>query len=246
MEIIVLIIIISFLAIILFIALKKLISTITEDSKNYYLKKIQDYDEQIYEKEKQLQSLEPKTEEEVKIREKEIKSTSFDKSFLDVLNQTEYETVNVLKIANKVDEIFNIDEEKIIKDFVSKHAVDENYKILEAIEDKFSPNLIYKLKMLNTESQIKEISKLLNDEEYEIFNSYLERKKFNLDKFLLELSLLLERTKPHIEVITGNHNKNYDYLSKYIKTTYSEDIYKGIIIKYQNQIYDYSIDERDV
>lgn len=246
MEIIVLIIIISFLAIILFIALKKLISTITEDSKNYYLKKIQDYDEQIYEKEKQLQSLEPKTEEEVKIREKEIKSTSFDKSFLDVLNQTEYETVNVLKIANKVDEIFNIDEEKIIKDFVSKHAVDENYKILEAIEDKFSPNLIYKLKMLNTESQIKEISKMLNDEEYEIFNSYLERKKFNLDKFLLELSLLLERTKPHIEVITGNHNKNYDYLSKYIKTTYSEDIYKGIIIKYQNQIYDYSIDERDV
>lgn len=246
MEIIVLIIIISFLAIILFIALKKLIATITEDSKNYYLKKIQDYDEKIYEKEKQLQSLETKNEEEVKIREKEIVNKSFDKNFLDVLNQTEYETVNALKIANKVDEIFNINEEKIIKDFVSKITVDENYFLLESIEDKFSPNLIYKLKMLNTDSQIKEISKMLSDEEYEIFNSYLERKKFNLDKFLLELSLLLERTKPHIEVITGNHNKNYDYLSKYIKTTYSEDIYKGIIIKYQNKIYDYSIDERDV
>ena len=42
-----------------------------------------------------------------------------------------------------------------------------------------------------------------------------------------------------------NHD-NYDYLSKYVKTVYSKDIYKGIRIVYRNKIYDYSLNERNV
>ena len=47
-------------------------------------------------------------------------------------------------------------------------------------------------------------------------------------------------------VYVGDKSENYDYLSKYIKTIYSADIYKGIKIKYQNKIYDYSLNERNV
>ena len=100
--------------------------------------------------------------------------------------------------------------------------------------------------MLNREGQINAISKILTDKEYEVFNSYITTRKFKLDKFLLDLDSVVKNNHPEIEVIVGNHSKNYDYLSPYIKTTYSDDIYKGMIIKYQDRIYDYSINERDV
>lgn len=247
MEVIILVIIISLLAVILFFALRKLIDGITADSKEYYFKKMQDYDAEILEKEKKLSSIViPNEEEKVKNKERVIERNSVDQKLINVMNSTDYEMVNALKVANKVDEIFNIDEEKILKEFISKTKVNEDYKIYQKLQDRFSPNLIYKLKMLNRDSQIKEISKLISKEELEVFESYINRKKFKLEKFLLDLDLLIENNLPKIEVIVGNKTKNYDYLNPYIKTTYSDDIYKGMIIKYQDRIYDYSINERDV
>ena len=248
MEIIVLIIIISLLAVILFMALKKLIESVTDEAGKYYFKKVQDYDAKLLEKEKELAALEKnqKEEENIKNNERIIETSSIDKDFLNVINTTDYETINALKIANKVDEIFQIDEEKIIKKFLQNIHVNEDYKTYEMLQARFSPNLIYKLKMLNTDAQINAISKMLSDEEYEVFNSYVKSRKFKLEKFLLDLDLLIENNVPFVEIIVGNHAKNYNYLSPYIKTTYSDDIYKGMIIKYQDRIYDYSINERDV
>ena len=247
MEIIVLIVIISLLALILFFALKKLIENITSDSKEYYFKKMQDYDAKILEKEQHLSSLSTETKEEiVKDKERVIEKNSVAHGLLKVMNGTDYETVNALKIANRVDEIFQIDEEKILIDFLSNVKINENYKTYQMLQDRFSPNFIYKLKCLNSKAQIKVISGLISDEEYEVFNAYLKARKFKLEKFLLDLDLLIENNLPKIEVIVGSHKKNYDYLSPYIKTTYSDDIYKGMIIKYQDRIYDYSINERDV
>ena len=248
MEIIVLIIIISLLALILFLALKKLIENITSDSKEYYFKKMQDYDAKILEKEEKLSSLTPLEKEEI-VKDKEervIQSASVDRELLSVINSTDYETANALKIANRVDEIFKIDEEKILKEFISKIKVNENYKTYQMLQDRFSPNFIYKLKLLNPSSQVKVISEMISDEEYEVFNAYVTTRKFRLEKFLLDLDLLIENNIPKIEVIVGTKTKNYDYLSPNIKTTYSDDIYKGMIIKYQDRIYDYSINERDV
>ena len=249
MEVVVLIIIVSLLTVVLFFALKKLIDSITNDSKEYYFRKVQDYDQKILEKENKLSSLEPdeiKTNNSVDENEKEIRNIVLDKGFLDVVNNTDYETTNALKIANRVDEIFQIDEEKIIKDFISNCKYNKNYTTYESLQARFSPNLIYKLRMLNRDGQITAISKIISDEEYEVFDAYIKSHKFKLDKFLLDLDSVIKNNKPEIEVIVGNHSKNYDYLSPYIKTTFSEDVYKGIIIKYQDRIYDYSINERDV
>ena len=245
MEIIVLIIIIGLLSIIMFLSLKKLIESINKESQSYYLKNMQELDSKIDEKNKKLlEKSEEKKEEENKKDVKEV--NLLDKDLLDIYNNTDYENENALKVASKVDEIFNIDEEKVLKDFIKNISIDENNKIYQSILDRFSPNLIYKLKMLNKESQVNEISKMLSDEEYNVFHDYIETHKFRLNKFLLDLNLIIERTNPVIEVLTGNKNKNYNYISSYIKTIYSEDIYKGIIIKYQDKIYDYSINERDV
>lgn len=245
MEIIVLIIIIGILSIIMFLSLKKLIESINKESQSYYLKNMQELDSKIDEKNKKL--LEKSKEEKEEENKKDVKEVNLlDKDLLDIYNNTDYEKENALKVASKVDEIFNIDEEKVLKDFIKNISIDENNKIYQSILDRFSPNLIYKLKMLNKESQVNEISKMLSDEEYNVFHDYIETHKFNLNRFLLDLNLIIERTNPVIEVLTGNKNKNYNYISSYIKTIYSDDIYKGIIIKYQDKIYDYSINERDV
>ena len=245
MEIIVLIIIICVLSIVMFLSLKKLIESINKESQNYYFKNMQEMDSKIDEKNKKLLE---KYEEKIDVENKKdvIEEKSLDKELLDIYNHTDYEKENALKVANKVEEIFNIDEEKVLKNFIKNISIDENNKIYQSILDRFSPNLIYKLKMLNKESQINEISKMLSDEEYNVFHDYIETHKFRLNKFLLDLNLIIERTNPVIEVLTGNKNKNYNYISPYIKTIYSDDVYKGIIIKYQDKIYDYSINERDV
>ena len=249
MEVVVLIIIISLLTLVLFLALKKLIDNLTNDSKEYYFKKVQDYDDKLFAKEKELNELEPsQTNEPLSEENKERESRNYeiDRGFLATVSNTDYETKNALKIANRVDEIFQIDEEKIIEDFLAKCRFNENYKIYEQLQARFSPNLIYKLKMLNRDGQITAISKIITDKEFEVFNAYVTTRKFKLEKFLLDLDSVVKNNEPEIEVIVGNHSKNYDYLSPYIKTTYSEDVYKGIIIKYQDRIYDYSINERDV
>lgn len=246
MEIVLLLILTGLLSVIMFFSLKKLIESLNKDSQKYYFKTMQALDKKIEEKNKEtnveIKNKEFYEEDKKKVEEKE----GIDKSLLDIYNNADYENENALKIANKVDAIFKIDEDKIISDFVKNNIVNENYKYYQSIYDRFSPNLIYKLKMLDKENQINEISKMLNEEEYKVFDDYLKSHKFKLNRFLLDFELNIEKTNPVIEVITGDKSKNYNHINPYVKTSYSDDIYKGIIIKYQDRIYDYSINERDV
>ncbi len=246
MEIVLLLILTGLLSVIMFFSLKKLIESLNKDSQKYYFKTMQALDKKIEEKNKEYSNEIINNEENEEDKKKVEKSFAIDKTLLDIYNNADYENENALKIANKVDQIFKVDEDKIISDFVKNNEVDENYKYYQSIYDRFSPNLIYKLKMLDKDNQIKEISKMLSDEEYKVFYDYVKTHKFKLNKFLLDFELNIEKTNPVIEVITGDKSKNYNHINPYIKTSYSDDIYKGIIIKYQDRIYDYSINERDV
>ena len=246
MEIVLLLILTGLLSVIMFFSLKKLIESLNKDSQKYYFKTMQALDKKIEEKNKETNEEKINNEFYEEDKKKVEVKEGIDKSLLDIYNNADYENGNALKIANKVDAIFKIDEDKIISDFVKNNTVDENYKYYQSIYDRFSPNLIYKLKMLNKDNQINEISKMLNEDEYKVFYDYLTHHKFKLNRFLLDFELNIEKTNPVIEVITGDKNKNYNHINPYVKTSYSDDIYKGIIIKYQDRIYDYSINERDV
>ena len=246
MEIVLLLILTGLLSVIMFFSLKKLIESLNKDSQKYYFKTMQALDKKIEEKNKETNEEKINNEFYEEDKKKVEVKEGIDKSLLDIYNNADYENENALKIANKVDAIFKIDEDKIISDFVKNNTVNENYKYYQSIYDRFSPNLIYKLKMLDKENQINEISKMLNEEEYKVFYDYLKSHKFKLNRFLLDFELNIEKTNPVIEVITGDKNKNYNHINPYVKTSYSDDIYKGIIIKYQDRIYDYSINERDV
>lgn len=246
MEIVLLLILTGLLSVIMFFSLKKLIESLNKDSQKYYFKTMQALDKKIEEKNKETNEEKINNEFYEEDKKKVEVKEGIDKSLLDIYNNADYENGNALKIANKVDAIFKIDEDKIISDFVKNNTVDDNYKYYQSIYDRFSPNLIYKLKMLNKDNQINEISKMLNEDEYKVFYDYLKHHNFKLNRFLLDFELNIEKTNPVIEVITGDKNKNYNHINPYVKTSYSDDIYKGIIIKYQDRIYDYSINERDV
>ena len=115
------------------------------------------------------------------------------------------------------------------------------------MKNKFTSDIIYSLKILsNDELEIK-IKEMLTDDEYKIYKLYKEvNSKGDIDGFIDYLNELLDLNNPFITVYVGDKDQNYDYLSKYIKTVYSSDIYKGIKIMYQNKIYDYSLNERNV
>ena len=81
-----------------------------------------------------------------------------------------------------------------------------------------------------------------------IFKIYLAltESKASVDGFLDYLNELIDLNSPKLTVYVGRRDENYDHLSKYIKTVYSKDIYKGIRIIYKKRIYDYSLNERNV
>ena len=68
----------------------------------------------------------------------------------------------------------------------------------------------------------------------------------SIDNFMNYLEELIDLNNPTILVYVGNKEENYDHLSKYIKTKYTKDIYRGIRIIYKNKMYDFSLSERNV
>ena len=91
------------------------------------------------------------------------------------------------------------------------------------------------------------MKKFLTEEEFKIFKLYRDiEKKPTIDGFLDYIDELIDLNNPCILVYVGKKEENYDHLSKYIKTVYSKEIYKGIKIIYKKRIYDYSLNERNV
>ena len=96
---------------------------------------------------------------------------------------------------------------------------------------------------LDKEGQVKLIDEITSKKDKKIldFDKYKDIEKFNLYNFLEELDEIIQKNNPTIYVYVGNVNYNYDYIDSKIKTELYKNMIEGIIIKYQNIVYDYSI-----
>lgn len=237
----------------MFFILKGTVRKINSQTKLYFVDKLQEYDYLIDRKEEKLNNI----NEEIKKQEKLIvegqessrKNTyEFDYQIIDLFNKTKYQDKNIFELNRKIDETFNIDYIELLKKFLEYVKDDGTYQFCVDLRNKFTSEVVYQLKIMNSDEQKKYLSEMLKEQEYNIYKLYLVMalKEASVDGFMEYLDELIDLNSPNIMVYVGSKYENYDYLSKYIKTIYSKEIYKGIRIIYRKRIYDYSLNERNV
>jgi len=230
--------------------LKKTVDRVNEQTKTYFVDKLQVYDELIDEKESKLkeinEKLENKKAELAKYSDTNSKKNYiFDKSIIDIMAEADYKQSFFNELQKKIDNDFDFDYEKIILEFIDKIVDDKDYFMCLNIKKRFNSKLIYKVKSeIDLEKAI--LSELKEEEKY-IFTKYKKKNKVKkIEDFLNYIDELLSVTSPYIEVQVASNKQNYDHLSKYIKTVVNDSIYKGIKIIYKNKVYDFSLNERNV
>ncbi len=236
----------------MFLILKKTVKKINTQTKLYFVDKSQEYDYLINEKVEKLKELDEELKEKEIKKENKVEGVNnnnfeFDFNIIDLFNNTEYKDKNIFELNKKIDEKFNVDTDNLIKKFLSFAGDDSEYLFCKELKDKFTSDIIYSLKILSDKELDDRVRELLDDKEYELYRLYMDiNENASIDGFVDYINELEDLNNPCIVVYVGDKSVNYDHLSKYIKTVYVSDIYKGVKIKYHNKIYDYSLNERNV
>lgn len=234
--IITIIIVLVVLTYIMFVFLKSIVNDISEDSKEYYLLKLQEYDELF--KEREYKEIKP---EEKKEEVKEgPKSTilCYDERSID------YQEGHILQKAKELDNQFEIDNVEVIKSFLLKCDIIEKtvYDDLTKLNDILNEKGLYNL-VGTSKEDIKKLYDFADKETKSILNKYIDSEEyFNLPQFISCIKIEIKKNDPTIYIEVGDKNLNYDSLNSNIKTVYNKRIFKGIRIQYRNSLYDYSIE----
>lgn len=236
----------------MFRVLKKSVDKIDDQSKTYYVDKLQEYDELINDKEEKLNIL----DEEIKNKRVEAENIKnnfeddqidFDISIIDVLSRTKYQDKNIFEIEKMINDKFNYDNEKIIEEFVKRIENTKNYDFCKKLKRKFNNAKMYDLKILQDQELENSLKKLLTKKEYQLLEAYKQTHlKFKLEEFVNYIDELVELNSPSITVYVGSKSENYDHLSKHIKTKIDSNIYRGVKILYQSKMYDFSLNGKDL
>ena len=246
------IVVVLILVILMFFILKSTVKKINSQTKLYFVDKLQEYDYMIDDKLNQLNQInEEIKEKELKREEQDTSADSnnyeFDYKIIDLLNKTVYQDKNVFELNKEIDEKFQLDSVSLIKKFLENVKDNGAYQFCLNLRNKFSSDVIYQLKIMLPEDQDEYFKKILNEDEYKVFDVYKRLVgSVSIDSFLDYLDELVDLNSPYVLVYVGKKDENYDSLSKYVKTIYSKGIYKGIKIVYRKKIYDYSLNERNV
>lgn len=222
----------------MFLILKKLVKKVNDDSKLYFTLKLQEYDELIKEREEKLKS----TKVEVDSNKQENVEES-SKSSVVVLNQElpKYQIEDLFKISKKIDNKFKIDSEKIINSFIQNHPISEFTDTILKLQEYLKKIDKYKL-VIGDEVYKNKVIGDLKDIDKGIVEEYFdENNKSDIFELINYLNIKIKQNDTTIYVEVGERNINYNYLSNRIKTIYNPQISKGIIIIYQNQKFDYSL-----
>lgn len=255
------IIAVTMLSVFLFIALKGAVKRIDNNAKKYFLEKIQTYNYLIDEKKAEVDSWNEKVEalknqckeyeeaeEKLKRAESLYKKMQEDravKTKVEIIQTPQYKDKTFFKDYKQLKQKFDVNGEKILKAFMEEHTGKENEKLYKAyskILSKFSSDFIYSVVTSDSKERYHKVDKILTKTEKELidFETYANT-KFNILDLVNTIKEKVASYDPTIYVYTSKVGVNYDYLDKRICTKTYENMSEGIIIEYQNQLYDYSI-----
>ncbi len=236
----------------MFLILKNAVTKISNQTKAYFVDKLQAYDYLINEKEeklneinKQIKDKELGAKEENKTRDKN--NYEFDYNIIDLFNETKYQDQSLFELNKIIEKEFDFNYEKIIEKFVSSVHDTNNYSFCLGLRKKLDSNMLYQLSILSDEERKVFLKEVLTSNEYKIYEIFLETMdKTSPENFVEYVDQLISLNNPNIIVLVGNDKENYDYISDYVKTKVSKDIYRGIKIIYRDKIYDFSLNERNI
>ena len=236
----------------MFLILKKTVNVVNTQTKTYFVDKLQAYDSLIDEKEQRLKEI----NELLKDRKKGLNSEEnvfkkdgydFDYNIIDLFNSAEYQNKDILRINKLIEEKFDFDHEKLIKEFLLCVKNVNKYEFCINLKNKFTSEIIYKVKTILDIDLDDFMKEFLTKDEYSIYQLFKDLNgTFLVEDFIDYLDRLVELNNPNITFYLSNKKENYDYLSKYIKTVVSDDIYSGIKIVYRDKVYDFSLSEGNV
>jgi len=264
-------ILIVIMLIFVFILFKNIIRRIDDNAKRYFVNKMQDYDYILEEKQTKLEEIKQEIEEVKKINknivymedkkeEKElevknlISNTDNEEDIICKKNEEikintrvpEYREIQFFNNYKEVKNIFTINNEKTIKDFVKKHKnikEEKEYKALKKLRDEFTDEAIYECVTLEHKDQIKVLDEILSNTAKKIlkYDNMIKEEKFNIKTLIKILDQKIEELEPYIYIYVNGVSSNFNYIDKNIITKQYKNMSEGIIIKYRNKIYDYSI-----
>lgn len=236
----------------MFLILKKTVKVVNSQTKTYFVDKLQAYDSLINEKESKLNEIDEllknkkkglKDQEKIKNKD----NNYFDYNIIDLFSSTEYQNNDLLKINKLIDEQFEFDHEKLIKDFLSFVNNSSKYEFCINLKNKFNSDKIYELKTILDDEIDNYMYKYLDKNEYKIYEVFKSINTiFKVEDFIDYLDRLVELNNPNVTIYVSSNKENYDHLNRYVKTVVSDEVYRGIKIVYRDKVYDFSLSERNV
>lgn len=256
--IVVAVILIIIMLVFVFILFKNIMKSMNENAKKYFVNKLQDYDYILEEKQKKLERLRMELSEieghnnildnleDLELETNTSKCEELPKEIKYDLKTPEYRETQFFNNYKEIKKIFSVDNEKIIKEFIEEHKNDKEnkeYKALKKIREKFDQTAIYGCLTLKPCDQIKILDEILTATEKKLveFQKIKQDNKFNIKKFIKSIELRMEKLEPTIYIYTNGLDKKYDLIDSNIIMKQYNNMSEGIIIKYRNKIYDYSI-----
>jgi len=244
--------VVAFLIFVMFLILKKTVRIVNEQTKSYFVNKLQGYDDLITERENKLNEIDELIKNREIGKEENKKELSkggyaFDTNVIDLFNSTKYQDNNIFELNKKIDENFVVNYEELVKDFLTFCDDSKDYNFCIKLREKFDSEQIYKFKSLMDSEFEGELKKFLTDKEYKIYEAFkLIIGDNTIENFVVYLDQLVDLNSPKVIIMVGSKHENYDHLSDYIETKYSDKIYRGIKIIYKNKVYDFSLSERNI
>lgn len=245
--------VVAILVFLMFLILKKTVRIVNEQTKSYFVNKLQGYDDIIREKENKLQEIEDLIKDKENGIEKENngnkirESYAFDTNVIDLLNSTKYQDKNIFELNKKIDEKFVVNYEELVKDFLTFCDDSNDYEFCVELRNKFNSEKIYEFKSMLPEDRDVMLKEFLTEREYKVYEAFKTIiYEHTIENLIDYLDQIVNLNNPKITILVGNRIENYDHLSDYIETIYNDKIYRGIKIIYKNKVYDFSLSERNI
>ena len=244
--------VVAFLILLMFLILRKTVRIVNEQTKSYFVNKLQGFDDLITERELKLNEIDELIKSRELGKEENKKELSkggyaFDTSVINLFNSTQYQDKNVFELNRKIDENFVVNYEELISDFLTFCDDNKDYEFCLKLRDKFDSEKIYNLKSMMELEMEEEMKRILDEKEYKIYEAFkLIINDHSIENFVIYLDQLVDLNSPKVVILVGNKHENYDHLSEYIETKYNDKIYRGIKIIYKNKVYDFSLSERNI